>query len=152
MATFKITKKVDAPIEKVFEKFSDFARAAHHVEGIVKVEMLTEPPVNVGTRFKETRVMFGREATEEMRVTEFEPNRKYTVTADSCGAKFESTFRFTPVGSGTQVEMEMLLTPVSLFAKLMAPLGNRMMGRVMKKAMECDMDQIKSACEQLIQS
>ncbi len=152
MATIKITKKVDAPIKKVFEKFSDFAHAADHVEEIIKVEMLTEPPVKVGTRFKETRVMFGREATEEMRVTEFEPNRKYTVTADSCGARFESTFSFMPVGSGTQVEMELSSTPVSFFAKLMAPLGTLMMGRAMKKAIEGDIDQIKSACEQLVQS
>lgn len=94
MTNFQLRKTVNAPVEKTFQLFSDFPNAATRVDGIEKVEMLTDGPVCVGTKFKETRVMFGREATEEMEVTQFETNKLYTIAANSCGARFESTFNF----------------------------------------------------------
>jgi len=38
--------------------------------------------------------MMQREATEELRVSDFEPNDHYTVVCDSCGSNIASTFRF----------------------------------------------------------
>ena len=141
-----ICERIDAPVERVFEVFADFPNAARHVDGIEKIEMLTSGPVGVGTRFRETRIMFGRPSTEEMKVTEFSPSQRYTVTADSCGAHFESTFRFTSQGDATQVDMELNTRANSLFAKLMSPLGLFMMGS-MKRMMEADIQQLKSHCE-----
>ena len=77
---------VNAPCEQVFDVFADFKNAPARVDGIEKVEMVTGDDVGVGTKFRETRVMFGRESTEEMEVTEFEPGKKYTVEANSCCA------------------------------------------------------------------
>jgi len=44
------------------------------VPGITSVEFLSETRSGVGTRFRETRVMNGREATVELEVTEFVEN------------------------------------------------------------------------------
>ena len=145
MSKLQLSHTVDAPIEKTFQLFSDFANA-HRIDGIEKIEMLTDGPTGIGTRFKETRIMFGREATEEMEVTEFESNKLYTVAADSCGARFESTFRFHPVGKQTRVDMTMTSTPQSLFAKLFAPLGYLMAGGV-KKVIASDIEQLAKVCE-----
>jgi carbon monoxide dehydrogenase subunit G len=137
---------VEAPIEKVFDVFSDFPNAAQRIEGIERVEMLTDGPVGSGTRFKETRIMFGRETTEEMQVTNFEPNKSYLVEADSCGSHFQTEFRFSQEGNRTLVEMEMTTTANTLFAKLMSPLGFLMSG-TMKKCMIDDINQLKQHCE-----
>ncbi len=92
MAKLQLSKTVNAPVEKTFQLFSDFPNAAARINGIEKVEMLTNGPIGVGTKFKETRIMFGKEATEEMEVTQFEPNKLYTVAADSCGADSKPRF------------------------------------------------------------
>ena len=141
------SRTIDSPIENVFQAYSDFGNAAARVEGIEKVEILTGDSIGVGTRFRETRIMFGRESTEEMEVTEFEPYKKYTVEAYSCGAHFQTVFRFEPSGDATKLDVELNTRNVSLFAKLMSPLGFLMAGS-MKKMFESDIDQLKSYCEQ----
>ena len=146
MSNLKLSSFVNAPVDVVFDKHTDFGKAADIVENIVNVEMLTDGPVGKGTRFRETRIMFGREATEELEVTEFQPQRRCTVSADSCGSHFQSTFHFTPQNGGTLVEMEMVTKANSLFARLMWPVGKLMMP-TMKKMMQSDMDQVKAACE-----
>ena len=146
MPKLQLTKTVNSPVEKTFQLFADFPNAAR-INGIEKVEMLTDGPIGVGTRFKETRIMFGKEATEEMEVTQFEPNKLYTVAADSCGARFESTFAFQPDGDQTEVKMCMKTEAVTLFAKLMSPLGFLMTGMV-KKAIQSDINQLAEICEQ----
>ncbi len=72
---FICEQQVAAPPEKVFAMMSDFANAPQRISGISKVEMLTDGAVGVGTKFKETRVMLGKEATETMEVTTFDPNK-----------------------------------------------------------------------------
>src|SRR5207245_7321674 len=98
--------------------------------GITKVERLTNGPVGVGTRFKETRMMFGKESTETMEFPAFEPNRRYELTADSCGALYRTEFRFQPDGTGTLLAVDMGVTARSFFAKLIKPLAWLMRGMV----------------------
>ena len=52
------------PLDDAFAFVSDFANAPKRIKSILRVNVLTPGPVGVGTRFTETRVMFGREATE----------------------------------------------------------------------------------------
>ncbi len=141
-----ITRRIEKPVEEVFQVFTDLARAPERVQGIESLELLTDGPMRVGTRFRETRKMFGREATEEMTVTALEPNRSYTVGARSCGCDFETQFRFHPEGKSTRVEMELKTRATTLVARLMAPLGIFMAGS-MKKLCERDIDDLKAALE-----
>ena len=141
------SRTVNAPLTEVFRVYSDFGNAAARVEGIENIEILTDGPIGTGTRFRETRIMFGRESNEEMEITEFEPNKKYTVEAFSCGAQFKTVFRFQPNGNTTNVDVELNTRNVSLFAKLMSPLGFLMAGS-MKKIFASDIDQLKQYCEQ----
>ena len=69
MAGFVMTRHVSAPQAMVFEYVTDLRRAPERISGITKMEVLTEGPIRAGTRFKETRMMFKRECTEEMEMT-----------------------------------------------------------------------------------
>src|SRR5262245_22124076 len=137
---------VAAPADRVFALMSDFAHAHERVSGISKVEMLTEGPVGLGTKFKETRVMFGKEATETMEVTAFDPPRSYNLSAFSCGTQYESTFQFDREGKGTNVKMIFQYTPKSFFAKLFSPLF-KMMSGMMRKCVSQDLDDLAKAAE-----
>jgi carbon monoxide dehydrogenase subunit G len=142
----KIKKHVEAPPETVFATAADFARAAEFVRGIAKVEMLTDGPVGVGTRFRETRIMFKREATEEMEVTAFDPPRSYALGCENHGCRYHTEITFTPNGSGTDVEMVFDATPLTVLAKVMAVAMSPMMKKL---AEECgkDLDDLKQAVE-----
>lgn len=151
MTGFTISRTVDAPIERVFELSSDFAHAHERVAGIKSMEMLTEGPPGVGTRFRETRVMFGKEATEEMEVTAFDPPRSYTLFCENHGCRYETEVRFREVAGKTEMEMTFEATPLTMAAKMMGVLMKPML-KACKSAVEKDMDDIKAAAESPVPS
>lgn len=142
MPCMSCTRHINAPIERVFQVFTDLRAATGRVKSIKRLEVLTEGPIGKGTKFRETRIMFGREATETMEITDFRPPHGYAVGASSCGVEF----RFRPSGNATEVEMEVTTRPLTLMARLMAPLGKLMMGQ-MKKACNADLSDLQQACE-----
>jgi carbon monoxide dehydrogenase subunit G len=148
MAQFTLTKRIDAPLETVFETATDLQRAAEHIRGIEKIELLTTLPVCVGTRWRETRRVMGRSDTQTLEVTAFDPPHSYTIGCDTCGSYFETTFRFAPMANNsTDVTLDIRCEARSLLAKLMSPLGNLMFGQVMRKCMDDDLDDIARVAE-----
>ena len=146
MVGFTIKKRFEAPPERVFEVCTDLRNAARHINGIKKLEVLGDGPIGVGTRFRETRVMFKRECTEEMTITQFEPNKSYSLGATNCGCEYQTTFEFHPTGTSTRVDVTFKSIPKTLFAKLMSPLGRLLCG-TMKKMFDRDMEDLKAYAE-----
>lgn len=146
MSHLRLQKFIAQPPERVFAIFSDLENAARNVRGIESLTLLSDGPVGVGTRFRETRVLFGKQATEEMEVTEFVFPLRYTVEADSCGSHFKTTFRFSPGDGGTDVFVDIEVEPRSLAARLMRPLSALML-RPMRKCMEQDLDDLREVAE-----
>jgi carbon monoxide dehydrogenase subunit G len=142
----KVSKDINAPIERVFDVFSDITQAEQRVAGISKVEILSDVKQGKGTHWRETRVMFGREATEEMEISAFNPNQSYEVVAESRGMKYHTIYTFTSNGDITRVEMVFSGKPMTLVAKLMSPLGMLMQGPA-RKALDADMDDLKRVAE-----
>lgn len=147
-----LSTTIDAPQEAVFAVVSDFSNAAKMISGIDSVEMLDQAKdgsaVGVGTRFKETRTMMGKQATEEMEVIEFDPPRSYTLSAISCGARFDSRVACDQESpGGCRLSYDIDTTAISLFAKIMSPIMGVMMKGTMRKMMEKDLADIKAHVE-----
>ncbi len=120
MTTVTIEIDINASPQRTFEVFTDVSRTGEIVNGIEKMEVLTDGPVGVGTRFRETRVMFGKQATEEMEITAFEPGELYVHEAKSHGCHYISTYRFEPAGDGTKVTLTFEGRSLTFLAKLMS--------------------------------
>jgi len=148
MGMITVSKIIDAPLDRVFEVFTDLPGAPGRVSAIMKLEVLTDGPIGMGTRFRETRVMFKKEATETMEFIDFDPPRSYTVEANSCGCHYETSFRFEPHDGGTKVTAVFSWQARSFMAKLMSPLG-KLMGSMCIKAFNKDLGELKAHCEQL---
>ena len=146
MSTLKLHTQIDAAPQEVFDVLTDIPRMGERIGGVVNIEMLTDGPVGVGTRFKETRIMFKREAAEEFEVTEMAPPARLVLVAESCGCRYVCTHRLAPEAEGTRLELEMQITPLGLVARLMSPL-NFLMAGTMKKAIQQDLDDLKAAVE-----
>ncbi len=147
MATVTAEQNVDAPARDVFELVTNLDRCAAIINGIEKIDVLTPGPFGRGTRWRETRKFGGREATEEMTVTFFDPPRRYIVNAESHGARYRTEVSVEATGaSSCCVTQTFEATPVSLLAKLMSPLSFLMAGMV-RKCFEADLADIAKAAE-----
>ncbi len=146
MPSITVERHIAAPPDQVFAVATDFARAPERITGIRKIEMLGDAPVGLGTRFRETRVMLGREATEELVVTEFDPPRSYALGCESHGCRYHTELVFSPQGSGTDVKMVFEATPLTLLAKTMSALLTPMLGKL-AEACGKDLDDLKSVIE-----
>jgi uncharacterized membrane protein len=147
MAQYVCDIVVDAPVGRVFEVWADLANAADRIDGIKSLRVLTDGPAGVGTRFSETRIMFKKEATEEMEITIFEPGVRYVVEADSCGSKWVTEMRFDAEGDGTKVTTTMNCEPGSTFAKVTSAIMAPMMKGMMLKCVRGDMNDLKRYIE-----
>lgn len=146
MANFSHSVRVRAPAARVFHAISDFPNAPKLIKGITKIEMLTDGPTRVGTTFRETRMMFGREATETMEVSRLEPGRAYELTCMSCGCRYVSEMRAQPVGDETDLSLSFQATPLTFVAKVMG-FVMRPLFRSMCKAISNDLVEMKAEIE-----
>lgn len=142
------TRLIQAPLDQVFETISDVRNFRNAVAHIVRIEFLTEQQTGVGTRFRETRLMNGREASVEIEVTEFVTNEKVRMVSDAGGTVWDSVFSTGQVGDDVELQLQMNVEPYRLFAKIINPLIRGMV----VKGVESDMDAVKEYCEQLAMS
>ena len=155
MTSTRISRTIHAPVEAVFAAVADISNFSAAVPEIVRVEFLTESRVGVGTRFRETRMMRGREASTELEVTEHVRNERVRLVADAGGTVWDSLFTVAALeGEGaaeepgdksvrTRLDLVMEARPYRWRARLLIPL---MKGAV-AKAVEGDMDALKAWCE-----
>ena len=146
MAGVVVTKDINAPVERVFDLLTDFENSAEVIRGIVKMELLTDGAVGVGTRFRETRIMFGREADEVMEVSEFERPNGYVLTAESHGCRYVTKVCLSQNGDSTRLEMNFDAHPMSWLAKMLSFMTRPML-KSCAKAMDADLDDIKASLE-----
>ncbi|QDU86512.1 Polyketide cyclase / dehydrase and lipid transport [Planctomycetes bacterium Pla163] len=146
MPSLTVSRTIDAPVEKVFDVSTDVHIWADVVPAIQRVEVLTDGPVGLGTRFRETRTMFGRDATETMEFIEFERPNRYVLGAQSHGCRYRSIFTLTPDGGGTKLEMVFEGTPLTFGAKVMSVVMRPFMKK-MGDMCAADLDAIKAHVE-----
>ncbi|MGW1978897.1 SRPBCC family protein [Streptomyces sp. NPDC001889] len=133
-----VERRIAAPAERVWRVLTDLAGAPAVLSGVEAVEVLSDGPFGVGTRWRETRRMLGKEATEEMWVTASDPPRGYTVEAASRGAAHRSRFTLRPAGPGaTDVRMSFTAVPpggaAGLPARVFGALGARLVSRAVAR-------------------
>ncbi|MAZ49412.1 MAG: hypothetical protein CME65_12705 [Halobacteriovoraceae bacterium] len=136
--------KIPASKTKCFEAFSDLNNLADKVTAITEIELLTQGPIGVGTKFKETRIMFGKASSEVMEITLFEPGAHIREEAYSGGMHYVSDWKFTEVEGETLVSITFSIKPQTFLAKLYGPLF-LFMSASMKKAFITDMSEMRKA-------
>ena len=147
MKQYECCVEIAAPIERVFALCTDFEHLPQFIPTIIRVEMVTPGPTAVGTQFRETRRMFHREATEVMTVTSLTPDREVSLTATSCGVRYDSQFLFEPIDSGTEVTLKMGITAHTAYAKIMGRLMSFLMKGMMVKMLRQDLECVRKRAE-----
>ena len=138
-----VNRRIEAPVSVVFKTVADIREMSEALPHVVRYEFLTDSQVGAGTRFRETRLMNGKEATTELDVAEFVLNDHVRMVADSHGAVWDTTFSVAEQNGGTDLTVVMDARSYKLMAKIMNVLFKGMIA----KAVERDMDLVKSYCE-----
>jgi hypothetical protein len=90
------------------------------VDAIEAVERLDDGVgFGLGTRWRETRTMLGKRATEVMEIAEFEDGVRYATEAESHGSKYFSEIRVDPLETGCRLSMSFRGEPQTTFTKIM---------------------------------
>ncbi len=143
MTQFTATRSINAPIDLVFKTVSDINNFSKAIPDIINVEFLSDVKSGIGTRFRETRLMNGKEAMTELEVTEFVDNDHVRMVTDSHGAVWDSVLTVKRVDGHTELTLVMDARPHKFMQKMMIP----MIKGMITKALEKDMDSVKAYCE-----
>ena len=143
MTKTKVTRKINAPIEKVFKTVADISQFSEAIPHIIKIEFLSDKKLGLGTRFRETRLMKGKESSTELEVTEYVENDRIRLISDTHGTIWDTVFTISLIDAGTELIMTMEARSYKLIPKIMNPVIKGMI----KKMIEIDMDYVKEFCE-----
>jgi carbon monoxide dehydrogenase subunit G len=136
--TVVVERRVGACQDRVRRTLTDAESMPRVLSGVDKVEVLSEGPFGVGTRWREARRMLGKQAAEEMYVTASEPPLRHVVEADSQGTHCVSEFALRADGSdATAVRMTFSVVPgggvAGPPAKVFGGLGARAVGEAIAR-------------------
>jgi uncharacterized protein YndB with AHSA1/START domain len=148
MATAKVSSEIAAPVDQVFHIFTDIEHGAAHVSSITRIERLTQGRFALGTRWRETRQLLGRDDDAEMEVTALELNRTYTITHHKAGVRIDAQFTFEPVAGGTKVSVEFGMGHGGLPPGLLTPLEWAIASKV-RGVLTDDLNDLKDSIEKV---
>jgi len=150
MKPIAISLDIAAPLEKVFQTIGDIADFSQAVPAIKKIEFLSGVKRGVGTRFRETRMMNGREISTELEVTEFVDNESIRYVSDAGGTIWDTVFTVAPAsseesgsGNSTVLAMHMDVRPYKLLARGF----NFFIRGMVVSGVQADMNAVKIYCE-----
>lgn len=149
MANLDVSRDVSAPADVVWKIMTDLENSMDTISAIQSVEILSEPQAfDVGTKWRETRTMFGRKATEVMWVTEVDPGTSYVVAAESHGARYTTIMTVIATGeNSSRISMNFGAEPTGTMAKVMGATVGKLFESATKKAIAQDLDDIAAAAE-----
>ena len=143
-----VEERINATPQQVWEVVTDIDHAAENITGITELEILDRPTTGlIGLKWKEKRIMFGKEASETMWITGVEHEKWYEVAASSHGADYLTRIMLEPVGGDTLLSMSFNARPQTIGGKLMyLALGFLFRGAT-KKALQQDLTDIRLVAE-----
>jgi carbon monoxide dehydrogenase subunit G len=147
-----LTRVVHASPVRVWAVLTDLDGAPQVLRGVSRVERMTDGPYAVGTRWRETRKMMGKEGTEELWVVENDPLRRTVIAAESGGTEYRTEFDLRAEGEADtllrytfQAETAEPGTVQRVLWKVFGKVGER----ATAKMMEQDLDDISAAAQRM---
>ncbi len=141
---------IEKPIKEVWKAITDFKNCTSYIKSIIKLDIIEEPKGTlIGFKWKETRMMFGKEATETMWITDYAKNKFYQTKAESHGSVYVSKLMVEPNNKNTKLTMSFSSEPQTLFVKIFSFCTGFMLKGFMKKELLKDLNDIKFHLENI---
>jgi carbon monoxide dehydrogenase subunit G len=148
MMRLTVAVTVKAPPPVVWSLVTDIEGSQEIVSAIDRIEVLDRPAAGIrGLKWRETRTIFGRTATETMWITDVDEGSSYTTEAQSHGSIYRTEVRVAAAPEGSRLEMEFSAEATTFGAKVVAALAGWLMARSVRKALRQDLEAVKRAAE-----
>ena len=139
---------INKPIHDVWHVITDIENSQAMISAIVGLEILNKPEKQlIGLKWQETRLMFGKEATETMWITDSVANQFYRTRAESHGSVYVSELAVKEQDGGTVLTMGFTGEAQSIFMKLVSVLMTPFIKGSMIKMLDKDLEDIKHYVE-----
>lgn len=144
-----VSRDIAASATTVWATITDIDGAARVLSAVERIERLDDhASFGVGVRWRETRVMFGREHTEELEITDVDPPRSSTARAESSGTSYTSVLRVDPLGERhCRLTMSFDAEPSGVLGRLLAATFGRLFRRATRDALRQDLADIAADVE-----
>lgn len=142
---FEVKRTIQASKQTVYKGLLDLDAAKHWMQGLVGIEQLDVGPLQVGSEWKETRKMFGREAAEFFEVIELSEPDKIVLRCDGTKGttgkgEFVFTYIISSVDDHTEIALNGEINGLTGFTKFFG----KLMAGTFKKACAKDLDALIS--------
>jgi hypothetical protein len=141
-----VETEIQAAPEIVYDTVTDVRNWPRFITAIESIELVGATGIAPGTRFRETRTMFGRKATEEMTIRVLDRPRLFSHTAESHGSRYLGEHRITPTARGARLSVLFEGRPARLSAWLLLPLGLLFAGTV-RRHLAGDLEDVRKEAE-----
>jgi hypothetical protein len=133
----------------IWAVITDIENASKTISGIENIEVLEKPVKGlVGLKWRETRMLFGKPATAEKRITDAAENEFYKTRAEDNGFVFLSTMSISESSNGGHtLTSSHDSQPQGFVARFMSIPMTLFFKGVAKKAILQDLKDIKAAVE-----
>ncbi len=134
--------------EKIWQLISNIENSAGLISGIEEIKILNKPEKGlVGLKWEETRIMFGKTATEVMWITDVDDGFSYKTQADGPGVVYISSLSLAEEGTQTRLTMSFESEISSLGTKIISAIMGLFFNKATRDAVKQDLIDIKSAAE-----
>lgn len=144
MPTITVRRRVCAPAELVFRAVSDIEHLPKTSPNILAIEFLSERRTGVGTRFRETRAMGGKQHITEIEVAEYDPRlRTIRMIADTDGTVWDTRISVARESDGCELVYAMEARGSTWSKRLL----NLLLQGLYRRGMTRHIDTVKTHCE-----
>lgn len=106
MEGFSLTTRISEPPEAVFAFLADPTTMTRWYEAVEHVAVRPGTRVGKGSRFQLTRSLPGGRAVNIVEITEYEPDRKFTVESRSGPTPFRYAYSLDVIEEGTALRLD----------------------------------------------
>lgn len=147
--TITVSEEINAPRDQVWNLVTDIDGWADTISGIVDIDVIDRPESGIiGLKWREKRVLFGKEAVETMWISAAETNHWYETTAKNHGAIYSTRISLEDSANGKVVlTMTFSAQPTTFVARLMSVISFLFNG-TLRKMLQKDLADIRMAAEQ----
>ena len=142
MVRFELSVEIARPVHEVWEYLIEPENVPEWQASASSSHQISDGPMRVGTHLEDERRFLGRRARSEVEVTEFEPERLFTLHGISGPVRFTVRHRLERTATGTHLQIEAEADPGGV-ARLMRPMVEHAAAHEIRK----DFDRLKHKLE-----
>ena len=125
MVRFELSVEIDRSVHEVWEYLTEPEHVPEWQSSATSSHKVSDGPMGVGARLRDERRFLGRRATSEVEVTEFEPERLFTLHGLSGPVRFTVRHRLSENQGGTRLDVEAEADPGHGLGRFVRPMIER---------------------------